>query len=455
MNLQLILICYHILMITPELRHLLAVAANRDNILALTSGCDLACIFCSHRFNPPGVRSVRVPPLPMDVVDDLLEMLDGDQPVVIGESTTVLLEGEPFSHPRIMDILERLRKKLPVTPIHITSHGGRLTEEIVAGLRELQPLKVTLSLNAVSQDCRRDLLGEQRITEAVTATARLTRAGIPVDGSIVAMIYQTGLAELEATVEHLLENGARSVRVFLPGFTKLTPAGLLPGPEDESTVRSRVKAWQQEGKPVTCEPEILSDSRVIIEAIVPGSPAANAGLQAGDEIRSIHDQPPSGRTDAWQKLTRGNENTLTVQRCNEHFTAVIPTNSAGPGIILRSDISAGDRTRMRQLTAGEGEGITLICTSVLAFPLWQAEFADREDVHVVEVPNHFFGGNIACAGLLTVDDYRRAIRKKLNEGLPISRVYLPPISFDDSGHDLTGVNYWDLEEEFRIPVRLP
>jgi len=58
-------------------------------------------------------------------------------------------------------------------------------------------------------------------------------------------------------------------------------------------------------------------------------------------------------------------------------------------------------------------------------------------VPIIAVKNEFLGGNIGCAGLLTVRDIIKTIKKKKN----IKYILLPSIIFDEKGLDITGKSY--------------
>lgn len=101
--------------------------ASEGNILPLTSACNVRCIFCSHRQNPPGVEAYRIPPQGRSEVERILPFMDPERPVVIGESATRIIEGEPFTHPAILEILELIRANLPGATIQITTNGSLST----------------------------------------------------------------------------------------------------------------------------------------------------------------------------------------------------------------------------------------------------------------------------------------------------------------------------------------
>ncbi|MFC2062013.1 radical SAM protein [Elusimicrobiota bacterium] len=72
------------------------------------------------------------------------------------------------------------------------------------------------------------------------------------------------------------------------------------------------------------------------------------------------------------------------------------------------------------------------------------------------VKNYTYKGNINCAGLLMVQDFRKALKKVVkklkNDNISIDLIILPAVAFDKYGNDLTGENYFLLNDEFNIPV---
>ena len=105
---------------------LLYQTVQNDNILPVTTVCNVRCAFCSHHQNPPEVKAIAIPHLDPELVDDLLDYLDGSRKIIIGESTSLIMEGEPFTHPRFFEILEAIRRKFPQTLIQITTNGTML-----------------------------------------------------------------------------------------------------------------------------------------------------------------------------------------------------------------------------------------------------------------------------------------------------------------------------------------
>ena len=67
-----------------EARKLWLWSAREANVVTLTSRCNLSCIFCSHRQNPPGVETHTVLSLPLDEVALQIELLSPRRKIVIG-----------------------------------------------------------------------------------------------------------------------------------------------------------------------------------------------------------------------------------------------------------------------------------------------------------------------------------------------------------------------------------
>jgi len=82
---------------------------------------------------------------------------------------------------------------------------------------------------------------------------------------------------------------------------------------------------------------------------------------------------------------------------------------------------------------------SLVVTSGLAFNMLDIALKN-EDIRLLPVKNVFFGGNIACAGLLTVDDILLATE----EEKPFSHLLLPSIMFDENLLDLKGRSCRDI-----------
>jgi hypothetical protein len=289
-------------------------AARESNVLTLTSRCNVHCLFCSHRQNPPGLLTYMLPPLSLEDVRDQVDLLSPHQKIIIGESATRICEGEPFTHERIRDILVLIRDKHPGTPLQITTNGILLQEADGPFLASLQPLELIISLNSGDPAQRRMLMGEAA-REVPAALELCRRYHIPFQGSIVALPHLTGFADLHRTLCLLEEAGALSVRVFLPGFTRLAPPrmrfekGLLQELGDFLAGEEAILDM-----PVTLEPPLVHDLTPVVKGVMRDSAAARGGIRKGDILRQVAGQIPFSRADAFKHVKRASNPALTLER---------------------------------------------------------------------------------------------------------------------------------------------
>ncbi|MDW7650682.1 MAG: DUF512 domain-containing protein [Bacillota bacterium] len=432
-------------------------AVSRDNVLPLTSRCNLSCVFCSHRQNPPDIATFAVPPLPRETAMEAAQFLDPDKKVVIGESATRLNEGEPFTHPDIIPILQNLRRMLPATPLSVTTNGTLLTRDLVSELAALQPLEITVSLNSATEAGRRLVLKDPEPKRAIAAISYLQQQRIPFHGSLVAMPHLTGWHDMTETTGFLADAGAQTVRVFLPGYTRLAVDKL----RFPLSLWTAVTAWAKErtadlGMPVISEPALCNNTTPEVCGIIRETPAAKAGMQPGDIICTVDGKTPRSRVDAFERARRAANPVLDVMRAGRKLSFSLNKKSReAPGFVVHYDFPAG---RMDQLAAEIHQvqpDRTLLLASEFGHPLLQIVTAAMQllNVSVQAVPSLFFGGSIKSAGLLTVRDFLAAATQAAQSG-PYKLILLPREAFDHRGLDLLGVSPDSLARHLSVPVHI-
>lgn len=437
-------------------KNLLLHSAAQNNILTITSTCNVGCIFCSHRQNPPGVESFRIPPVTLDQVEEMLMFMDGARPVVIGESVTRIMEGEPFTHPRIREILSAIRKKFPGAQIRITTNGTMLDQKTVEFLASLDNVAVLLSLNSSCPEQRRRLMSDPRAGTAVEAPRWLSLRGVEYHGSIVAMPHVTGWDDLASTISWLDRWGARTVRVFVPGHTRHAPEKYkIPPrlPEELPAFLEGLKAGV--GAPVSLEPPYLTDLQARVAGVLAGSPAAGSGLKMDDIIVAVNHKKVLSRVDAFQKVFKYRNPLVEVARGNKILFFEI---NKGPGdtsgLVMDYDVDPEVIKLIGRAAHRHRAEKAVVLTSELAFPVMKIgleKLLPGEDVVAVPVKNNFFGGSIGCAGLLTVEDLARAMAGRHGQ---TDLFILPGLAFDHRGRDLTGRSYRELARGFPGPIEL-
>jgi pyruvate-formate lyase-activating enzyme len=280
------------------------VDAHRAGALPLTSTCNLRCVFCSRGQNPRRLEVFDIPPRDLAAVREYLPLLRGAPKVVAGESATRINEGEPFTHPRLFEALTAVRDAYPDMPLRLTTNGTLLKTAAAAALRDLAPVEVTLSLNLVTPALRRELLGDAG-KDAIRAPARLAASGIPFDGSVVALPHLTGWDELGRAVAHLCREGARMVRVLIPGHTRYAPRWVRAPKRLRAELEMRLDDLRARfPQPLVVEPPELPDLAARLEGVMPGGPAAAAGLRRGDVVLAVNGDAVRSRRDAYDRLRR-------------------------------------------------------------------------------------------------------------------------------------------------------
>ncbi|MHB1419513.1 MAG: radical SAM protein [Bacillota bacterium] len=432
-------------------------AVQRYNILPITSRCNVRCVFCSHQQNPPGVRVYEVPSLDIGQVEQLFPFLDAGRKVVIGESATTLKEGEPLTHPQVMQILEKVREAFPTTPVELTTNGSLLSPEKIKRLAKLAPLELNLSLNSASVKGRLLLMQDRQAETAIKAGGALTEAGIPFHGSVVAMPWINGWDDLRQTLIDFDRVGARTVRVFLPGHTRLAPDFLRCPPDLREKLSGLINDLQGIiNVPTVLDPPLLDDLLAEVEGVTAGSPGA-AGFCRGDVILAVEGQPVKSRVHAFQQIQRQSNPVVLARRAKETILLpILKKTGESSGLVFSYDLDPEVWQNAVQQVRRHRAGSVLVLTSMLAaVVVRRAQEADplpAGQVYIKEVPNRFFGGSIMAGGLLVVNDFRAALLEWRQEhpGIIPDLMLLPGIAFDPWGHDLTGVPYWELEEDLPL-----
>lgn len=434
--------------------HLLA-EAIRTNILPVTGRCNLSCLFCSHRYNPPEARVYDLPPLPSEKIKYLIDGLDPSAGIIIGESATRLREGEPFTHPHITEILSTIRERFPAAPVQITTNGTLLTPDMLHLLTRLQPIELVLSLNSITKKSRRLLMGDKEPGRVTKIIEEIAERGIPFHGSVVAMPNLTGWDDLAETLRFLESRGAQTIRLFIPGFTRFTPDYLAISSDELTGLNEFIRNMQDA---LTCpllpEPPGITGIMPVIEGVIRNSPAAAAGLQRKDVILSVNEENPRCRAEAFNIILRRADPAIEIKRDNNRLQkTIIKRKNESSGITMHYDLDPRDiDTVHNHIKSGKN---ILLLTSRAAAPLWEATVSgiNRENLKIAAVPSFFWGGSIFSAGLLTIADIRREI-KKLPRNYSPEIVMLPPQAFDRQGLDLCGQSYLKLAELFPENVKL-
>ncbi len=436
----------------PAPFNLLLETASRDNILVLTTQCTTSCVFCSHLQNPREVNAYYIEELSNDQIDTLIEFLDGKRKIVIGESATRICEGEPFLREDIISILKKIRYKYPDAPIQITTSGIHLEDDVLAELDKLGGIELYISLNSSSIQGRKKLYRGRPHWSAVDAVKKLKGYGMEYSGSIVAMPHLVGWEDIRDTVLFLDEHEASTIRIFMPGYTKFSRALLPPDDIKEELEGFASELCRQIDTPLIVEPSNIKDLYAVVEGVLRGSPASESGIQRGDRIMRINGKEAVSRVDAYLRILAAGRSELEVLREGRTMEFILKKEPKAPsGMVFRYDIHPDTIIGIERGILRNRSRSCLILTSELAYNVLSLCIEKNSEVELEAVKNRYFGGNIMCAGLLTISDIEAHMSDR---PLKPEVLILPEIMFDSTGRDLLGRHFSELEEEFEIIVEV-
>ena len=438
--------------------HQLAViSAQKYNILPITSACNLSCIFCSHQGNADQVETFASGHRSLEEIKELISFLQAGQKVTIGESLTRIEEGEPFLHPQFEKIIELIRANLPETSLKLTTNGTELTKSKIDLLAKVKPVELNVSLNTVGS--RKELMQDYSGGDLLTKFDYLQQQEVIYHGSIVALPQFVGWEDIDQTIAYLDQYGARTIRVFLPGYTRFSPEEI----KFELSLWEELEEFihhkqQQYFTPITLEPARIKRLTPRLEGVIPDFPAAEAGLQPHDELVTINGESVFSRVDAFNRLLKSGNPEVKINREGSKQTVTLSKEPGDKsGVVVNYDVDPGLLLRINRVVNSNQAQRILMLTSCLAEQRLQQAFSllpSEWDWEVAAVENEFFGGSIMSAGLLTVNDFRAVLKNYSGDLNEFDLILLPAAPFNFSGLDLVGEHYRQLEDEFNIDLEV-
>lgn len=440
---------------TADLNYIIATVA-RTNVLPVISKCNTSCIFCSHRQNPDGLKVFRLPELTLKDFEIITDFLSPERKIIIGESATRIIEGEPLLYKDIEAVLAMVRRKYPSTALQLTTNGLLLDERLVDFMAGLTGLELNISVNCINPVKRRTILGLKE-NDDIVYKIQMLKGRLKFSGSCVYVPEIMDHNDMEDIVRVLDETGAENVRIFLPGYTSETAISKnLEGifrevDEIVSELRGKYEI------PIIIEPSFISNLKCEVEGVIKGSPAYIAGIRYGDIIKVIGEREPISRVDAFETAYRKSNPNVVVERDGKIFKVTLKKKrNSSPGFVMLYDISPHVLDDIKASAKRNNAHKLLIMASELGADVLKC-LLQMEDLpfsyKIIPVANLFFGGTIKCAGLLTVHDVEKALDEYLKWGEKPELVLLPGIMFDYGMQDLMGRSKKELDR-YGIPIEI-
>ncbi len=445
-----------------KVKYLLLKTVQEHNIIPITSKCNLNCLFCSHRQNPPEVEVLSLGEISPELVSELLEYVSLQGPLIIGESATRLIEGEPFSHSEIFGILKLIRKKFPKREIKITTNGSYLKEKIIKKLEKFKPLELNISLNCATAEERRKFLNDSNPEIIFSSFLLLNKYNIPFHGSLVALPHIMGWGSMEKTIELLDDYNAKTIRMFLAGFTEKGRDKIGFKPFYYNQIKDFVENMNTKiNTPLLLEPPFINNLKAVVQGTINTSPAEKAGIIKDDTILKINGKKPVSRVDAFHKLKINKNPDIVLMRGNKlKDVSLIKKKGKKSGLVFNYDFAPEKIDTIIEILKSHEFKRALLITSELARGILEEVvekhvkmYFSNTEIIIKSAKNNFFGGSIMCAGLLTVEDIKNTF-KKFNNLKDIDIILIPGIIFDVFGNDLTGKSYKVLEKYTNADIEL-
>jgi len=443
-------------------KYLILKTVQENNILPVTSKCNLKCKFCSHYQNPPELDVESYGHLSLNFIEKMIDFLPKEGAVLLGESATKIIEGEPFSHPQIKEILKILRKKCPEKEIKITTNGSFLSDSIIALINELGNISLNISLNCSSPAERDYLMNDLEGEKVFRAIKSLNNRQIKYNGSIVALPHIMGWDSLKKTIKFLDKQKAETIRVFMPAFTDYSDESMKFKFALYSKLNNFVNKINQRVKtPVIFEPPFLKNLDAVIKGVISGTAAADTNLEKGDIIANVNGKKVLSRVDAFTKIKKSENPILNLSDNSKSDIVLNKDKGQRSGLVMDYDLDPVIIDKLIKIIKNCEKSNIILITSKMAKEMLEflnnnqlKEIFPEKKIKVLEVKNKFFGGSIVTAGLLTVNDIRSELEKYKLKRLENSLIILPSIMFDDYEKDLRGQDFNKILKRFGVEIKI-
>jgi organic radical activating enzyme len=442
-----------------------------QNVLPLSSLCHNGCVFCSHKNISKTDYLYKFYDYKRDLSEIIehIDFLDPSKKVYIGESATKIFEGEPFLFKGIIEVLKAVRRHVKKAAICITTCGGYIARDFFDIIDEIAPVEINFSLNSYNRQTRDAIVSDNKTDETFNNLQKLSlvKNGVKLNISLMAV------NEKLTPVKLLIEDSARLralgnisiIKIFLPRFSEKQFHNFFNGYGEFSDYCAAVKAAfaaindAPGAAPVILEPlpPDFDGGETLIHSVIPASKAAALNLRARDKIIAVNGVAPLSKTHAYQMIVSSKKKpVLAVEPFGGSvgggpFSVSFPdynrAKDGAGGIVFTADMPAeaiAGLIKINGRAAAEGER-GIIATTALSLDYINNILVkfNITGLRAAAFTNRRFGGNIDCAGLLTLNDISGEIRGEgfINRyGGEFGIIILPSLMFDHLNYDLNGDN---------------
>jgi NifB/MoaA-like Fe-S oxidoreductase len=292
----------------------------------------------------------------------------------------------------------------------------------------LSPLWV--SIHATDPEVRARMLRNRRGATSLRWLRALLDAGIEIHGQVVVCPGVNDAAILEDTLAGVLDRYPElaSLACVPLGISRFNTEGTMRphSPEEAKAVVDLVEDWQGFFARAVGRPLVHASDEYYLLAGRELPPLSTYG-----ELAQMENGV--GMTSAFEAAFLGAPG-AAASRPGGFFQSVDGAPAAG----YRAPRTTGSVIFRRRPVPGDAP-VTVLTGFYAAPRLRGLVAAARPDAEVLAVPNRYFGGNIAVAGLLTGEDIAGALRSA-----PVGRRYLLPDVCLSGGRFLDGTAVGDL-----------
>ncbi len=436
-------------------------SVQEDNILPLTSKCNLSCIFCSHKQNPSDVEVISIGSLKKEKIFKLIEFLDPNRPIIIGESATKIIEGEPLLYPYFKEIINMVRKKHTNTEIKITTNADLLDKDLLNFLEKIKNITLNISVNYLNSKLRNKIMGKN-CNENIEKTLKLlNKFDVEYNFSMVALPQVVEYKIIKEEIIKMMKYDPQSIRIFMPGFTKNTVDKLkFDFKNVYNNLYNLIKNINiNNSTPVIIEPPRLKNFDKEIIGVIKNSPADRAKIRYLDKIISVNNKRVITRVDAFNKIRSLKNPVLDIKRKDKLLTKKLKKEKdQKSGLILDYDLSLDEIDSIKRVIDDNKEKSILFLTSDLGYELINYTIKDylgfkkNNKIIVKKVKNTYLKGSILSAGLLTNHDIIEFLNNYSNDLVDL--IVLPKLMYDVFNNDLCGDSYKRIEKSLKLEVEI-